>query len=74
MPKRSLSIPQEFLLMILNERTGYFHQLEGWNLNCAIAGAVLADLALQSRIDTDQKSLFVLDSTSEVVPLFWTGR
>ena len=49
--------------MILNEQTGYFHQVEGWTLNCAIVGAVLADLSLRSRIDTDATSLILLDAT-----------
>jgi cytochrome P450 len=61
--KHSLNIPQEFILTILNEQTGYFHQVEGWTLNCATIGAVLADLSLKSHVDTDEKSLFLLDST-----------
>ncbi len=61
--KQSLNIPQEFILTILNEQNGYFHQVEGWTLNCATIGAVLADLSLKSRIDTDEESLFLLDST-----------
>ena len=39
--------------MLLNEETGYFHQVHGWELNCAVIGAVLAELSLLSRIDTD---------------------
>ncbi len=62
-PKHSLNIPQEFLVTLLNEQTGYFHQVEGWTLNCAVIGAVLADLSLKSRIDTDEEHLFLLDST-----------
>ena len=49
--------------MLLNEESGYFHQVPGWDLNCAIAGAVLADLSLLARIDTDQESLFLVDQT-----------
>ena len=29
-----LSLPEEFILMLLNEETGYFHQVHGWELNC----------------------------------------
>ena len=61
--KHSLTIPQEFIITILNEQTGYFHQVEGWSLSCAIIGAVLADLSLRARIDADEESLFLLDST-----------
>ena len=47
--------------MLLNEENGYFHQVPGWDLNCAFAGAVLAELSLLSRIDSDIESLFLLD-------------
>ena len=49
--------------MLLNEETGYFHQVPGWDLNCAVAGAVLAELSLLSRIDSDPESLFLADPT-----------
>ena len=58
-----LSLTQELILMLLNEESGYFHQVPGWNLNCAVIGAVLAELSLRSRIDTDVDSLFVIDPT-----------
>ena len=58
-----LSLPEELILSLLNEESGYFHQVPGWDLNCAVAGAVIAELSLQSRIDTDMESLFLLDST-----------
>ena len=63
MSETSLTIPQEFVLMILNEQSGYFHQVEGWTLNCAIIGAVLAELSLKSRIDTDATTLLLVDAT-----------
>ena len=58
---RTLSLPEELILMLLNEENGYFHQVPGWALNCAIVGATLAELSLQSRIDTDMDSLFLVD-------------
>ncbi|MXY50038.1 MAG: cytochrome P450 [Gemmatimonadetes bacterium] len=58
-----LTLTQELILMLLNEETGYFHQVPGWDLNCAVVGAVLAELSLRSRIDTDMESLFLLDAT-----------
>ena len=60
---QQISLPEEFILMLLNEESGYFHQVPGWDLNCAVIGAVLAELSLESRIDTDRDSLFVLDET-----------
>ena len=58
-----LSLPEELVLMLLNEENGYFHQVPGWDLNCAVTGAVLAELSLRSRIDTDMESLFLLNRT-----------
>ncbi len=58
-----LSLPEELLLALLNEESGYFHQVPGWNLNCAMAGAALAELSLIGRIDTDPESLILLDAT-----------
>ena len=58
-----LTLPQELILMLLNEETGYFRQIAGWDLNCAVVGSVLAELSLISRIDTDMESLFLLDET-----------
>ena len=49
--------------MLLNEENGYFHQVHGWELNCAVVGAVLAELSLLSRIDTDMESLLLVDRT-----------
>ena len=58
-----LSLPEELILMLLNEDDGYFHQVPGWNLNCVVVGAALAELSLMQRIDTDLESLFLVDST-----------
>ena len=58
-----LNLPEELILMLLNEQNGYFHQVPGWDLNCTVVGAVLAELSLQSRIDTDLDSLHLLDPT-----------
>ncbi len=63
MATRQLSLPEELLLMLLNGESGYFHQVPGWDLNCAVMGAVLAELSLVSRIDTDMKSMILLDRT-----------
>ena len=58
-----LSLPEELVIMLLNEQNGYFHQVPGWELNCAVVGAVLAELSLRSRIDTDMESLLLVDRT-----------
>ena len=66
---RTLSLPEELILMLLNEENGYFHQVPGWNLNCAVAGAVLAELSLRNRVDTDADSLFLVDLTRTGDPI-----
>ncbi len=58
-----LSLLDEFILMLLNEESGYFYQIPAQKMNCAIIGAALAELSLLSRIDTDVESLLLLDST-----------
>ena len=37
-----LTLTQDLILMLLNEESGYFHQVPGWDLNCAVVSAVLA--------------------------------
>ena len=58
-----LTLLDELVLTLLNEESGYFRQVPGWNLNCAVIGAVLAELSLIYRIDTDMQSLILLDRT-----------
>ena len=65
----TLSLPEELLLALLDEESGYFRQVPGWNLNCAIAGAALGELSLLGRIDTDLESLTLLDATDTGHPL-----
>ena len=60
---QTLSLLDEFVLTLLNEESGYFRQVPGWDLNCAVIGAVLGELSLLSRIDTDMDSLILLDRT-----------
>ncbi|MCY4397943.1 MAG: cytochrome P450 [Gemmatimonadetes bacterium] len=56
-----LSLVDELILMLLDEKAGYFHQVPGWQLNCAVVGGVLAELSFRSRLDSDLTSLFVVD-------------
>ena len=58
-----LTLPDELVLTLLNEESGYFRQVPGWSLNCAVVGSALAELSLIGRIDTDMESLILLDQT-----------
>lgn len=60
---QNLSLLDELILTLLNEESGYFRQVPGWDLNCAVIGGVLGELSLLSRIDTDMDSLILLDRT-----------
>ena len=58
-----MRLAEEMILLLLNEESGYLEHVGGWNMSCAIAGSVLADLSLEYRIDTDLDSLKLIDST-----------
>ena len=57
----SLSLVDELILTLIDEKGGYFHQVPGWRLNCAVVGGVLAELSFRSRLDSDLTSLYVVD-------------
>ncbi|MYH91902.1 MAG: GPP34 family phosphoprotein, partial [Gammaproteobacteria bacterium] len=63
-----LTLLDELMLMLLNEQNGYFHQIPGWELNCAVTGAAIAELSFQSRIDTDMEALLIVDPTETGIP------
>ena len=58
-----ISLAEEFVLLMLNEKTGYLEIAPGWGFSCVMAGTVIADLALKGRIDTDLDRLYLQDST-----------
>ena len=59
----ALRFAEELLLLLLNEETGDLAAVSDPHLNHTLAGAVLMDLALENRIDTDPEKLVLLDST-----------
>ena len=58
-----LTLLEEFLLLALNDQSGQIHPLAPSTLDLAIAGAVLMDLTLRSRIDNDLRDMFVVDAS-----------
>lgn len=58
-----IRLTEELVLLLLNEQSGYIEMVPGWDFSCVMAGAVIADLALEHRIDTDLEALHLLDST-----------
>ena len=53
---------EEILLLLRNE-SGTLSRAPEWLVRYALGGAVLMDLALENRIDTDAHRLFLIDST-----------
>ena len=57
-----ISLVEELILLTLNEKTGYLEIVPGWEFSCVMAGAIIADLVLKNRIDTDLESLYLIDA------------
>ncbi len=57
-----LRFAEEIMLLLLDDGDGTFVELPSHSLELALAGAVLMDLALEGRIDTDPERLFVVDT------------
>ena len=71
----TLRIAEELLLLVLNEDHGGLAYVPERHLDCALAGAVLTDLALENRIDTDpetEKLTWSIPPRSETT--CWTPR
>ena len=58
-----LRFAEEIMLLLLDDENGDFAPVSELSLQCALAGAVLMDLALENRIDTDTERLILLDKT-----------
>lgn len=58
-----LRFVEEILLLLLRDEDGRFIQIPNWSMDYAVAGAVLMDLALENRIDTDLHNLILVDET-----------
>ena len=67
-----LRFAEEIMLLLLDEANGDFSARGGQAVNLALAGGVLMDLALESRIDTDVQNLVVLDAQPTGDPLLDT--
>ncbi|MBM3623893.1 MAG: hypothetical protein FJX16_00955, partial [Alphaproteobacteria bacterium] len=63
-PASQISLVEEFLLLTLEDGGGEFDSVPEIYLNCGIAGAVLMDLALRSRIDSDLDGVFAVNDTA----------
>ena len=60
---QSLRFAEQIVLLLADADSGRFARVPDWTLRCALAGAVLMDLAMENRIDTDPERLFLIDSS-----------
>ena len=67
---RAMTLPEELVLLLLKDDTGFVAPIPEWRLFCALTGAVLLELSFKGRIDADLQSLLVLDSTPTGDELF----
>ena len=58
-----LRFAEEVMLLLLDDEGERFLRVPDWSLRYALGGAVLMDLAMEDRIDTDLKQLMLVDST-----------
>ena len=58
-----LRFAEEVLLLLLQDTGGRFARVPDASLRYALGGAVLMDLALENRIDTDLRKLVLVDAT-----------
>ncbi len=66
---RNLIPVEELILMLLNEQNGYFHRVPGWNLNCAVVGA-LRRLLFSPHLRSGNAPALFADLTKEYGPVF----
>lgn len=66
---KPLTFTEEIVLLALDDKTGAPLPLPVTALSYGLAGAVLADLAVAGKVDTDDKKLTVLDPTPTGDPL-----
>ena len=60
---------EEILVLLLEDERGTLIPIPHTNIECALAGAVLMDLAFANRIDTDLETLKVTDRTPTGNPI-----
>ena len=58
-----LRFADELLLLLIDDKRGDLIPIPERSLGCALAGALLMDLAQEGRIDTDPDHLSLLDAT-----------
>ena len=58
-----MRFPEELLLLLHVDESGYFLPIPPWKMSFALAGGVLMELSLENRIDSDLESIMLTDPT-----------
>jgi MHS family proline/betaine transporter-like MFS transporter len=58
----TISLVEEFLLLVLEDKGGHFSRIPETSLHCGLAGAALIDLEIRGKIETSLESLWVADA------------
>lgn len=58
-----LRLAEQIVLLLADADSGQLARVPDWALRCALAGAVLMDLATANRIDTDPEQLFLVEAS-----------
>ena len=64
-----MRLTEELILLMLDEQSGYLGMVPDWDFSCVMAGAIIADLTLENRVDTDLDSLYMIDGTPTGDPM-----
>lgn len=64
------TLPEEFILLTLDDEKGVFHDIPPLAIDYGAIGAVLMDLALQNRIDSDLEKITIVDPSPTGDPLY----
>src|SRR5690348_16273365 len=64
-----VTFAEEIMLLVLDDESGKLLHVDLTALNYAMAGAVLMDLALREKIDTDVEHLMLTDRTPTGEPI-----
>lgn len=64
-----LTLAEDIVLLLLDDDTGKLANIDLMTLNYSLAGAVLMELALRNKIDTDLEKLILADTSSTGVDM-----
>ena len=58
-----MGLTEQMLLLLLDKRSGDLEPVQPWALAYALSGAILMDLSILNRVDTDLRELVLIDAT-----------